>query len=50
MNLSFNSARLDFRPLMDADIELAITLFTDPEVTKYVGELCTEKVHNLNFI
>jgi len=39
MNLILQTERLTLTPLADGDIDLAIELFTDPEVTKYVGEL-----------
>lgn len=35
--LEFDSERLSYRPLSEEDVDLAIELWTDPEVTKYVG-------------
>ena len=38
MNLSFTSDRLSYRPLEMDDLDLALALFTDEAVTRYVGE------------
>ncbi len=37
INLSFNSVRLQFSPLSDDDLQLGLELWTDPEITKFVG-------------
>ncbi|MEM9148529.1 MAG: GNAT family N-acetyltransferase [Pseudomonadota bacterium] len=37
MNLVFESERLEFRPLQLDDVDLAIALWTDPEVVRYVS-------------
>ena len=37
LNLNFESERLLFRPLNETDKTLSIELWTDPEITKYVG-------------
>ena len=37
VQLCFDSKRLDFKPLAEDDLDLAIELWTDPEVTQYVG-------------
>lgn len=42
IELTFKSERLLFRPLCDIDQALAIELWTDPEVTQYVGGTATE--------
>lgn len=38
MNLVFESDRLVFRPLAEADIDLAIEQWTDPDVVKYTAD------------
>lgn len=38
MNLVFDSERLEFRPLSDADLDLVIEQWTDPDVVKYVAD------------
>ncbi len=38
MDLIFESERLSYRPLCDADIDLSIELWTDPEVTRYTAD------------
>jgi len=38
MNLVFESERLLFRPLSEADIDLAIDQWTDPDVVKYAAD------------
>lgn len=38
MNLVFDSERLEFRPLIDTDLDLVIEQWTDPEVVKYVAD------------
>ena len=43
MNLVFESDRLRFRPLEVADLDLAIEQWTDPDVTKYVGQKTSTK-------
>lgn len=42
MSLDFESARLRFRPLADDDIDLALELFTDAEVSRFIGGAMTE--------
>ncbi|MEO0328358.1 MAG: GNAT family N-acetyltransferase [Pseudomonadota bacterium] len=37
MKLEFNSTRLSFSPLSIDDLDMAIDLWTDPEIAKYVG-------------
>lgn len=37
MNLTFESDRLVFRPLSEADLNLVIDQWTDPDVVKYAG-------------
>lgn len=44
MNLVFDSERLEFRPLSDADMDLLVEQWTDPDVVKYVADkTCTEE-------
>jgi len=38
MNLVFESERLEFRPLSDADLDLVTEQWTDPDVVKYVAD------------
>ena len=42
MNLNLLTDRLRLSPLADADIDLSLEMFTDPEVVRYVCELMTE--------
>ena len=42
MNLQLLSDRLIFTPLELADIDLAVELWTDPEVVRYIEEVSTE--------
>lgn len=37
MELTFESDRLAFRPLLESDLDLAIEQWADPDVVKYVG-------------
>lgn len=41
MNLEFTSDRLSYRPLNRDDLDLALALFTDEAVTRYVGQTQT---------
>jgi RimJ/RimL family protein N-acetyltransferase len=43
MNLEFCSDRLRLTPLSSSDIDLALEMFTDPEVVRYVGDLMDEQ-------
>ncbi len=48
MELTLSTDRLILRPLCDDDLDLAIELFTDPDVVRYVGKLLTvEEVKDL---
>ncbi len=38
MNLTFKSERLLYRPLTEADLDLVVALWTDPDVVKYLDE------------
>lgn len=38
MNLVFESERLVYRPLSEADVDLSIDQWTDPDVTKYTAD------------
>ena len=42
MNLQLLSDRMIFTPLELADVDLAVELWTDPEVVKYIEEVSTE--------
>jgi RimJ/RimL family protein N-acetyltransferase len=42
MNLELLTDRLRFTPLVEADIDLTIALWTDPEVVKHICEVATE--------
>jgi len=39
MNLELHTGRLQLTPLAPADLDLALEMWTDPEVVKYVGDL-----------
>jgi len=43
MNLELHTERLSLRPFADTDLDLALEMWTDPEVVKYVGEVMTEE-------
>lgn len=43
MNLELHTERLSLSPFADADLELALEMWTDPEVVKYVGDVMTEE-------
>ncbi len=43
MNLDFCSDRLRLTPLSSSDIDLALVMFTDPDVVRYVGDLMDEE-------
>ena len=42
MKLDMQTERLRLTPLVDADIDLSLEMFTDPEVIEYVCDLMTE--------
>ncbi|MEM7238036.1 MAG: GNAT family N-acetyltransferase [Pseudomonadota bacterium] len=42
MDLDFSSERLRLAPLSWSDLDLALEMFTDPEVVRYVGDLMDE--------
>ncbi|MEO9827721.1 MAG: GNAT family N-acetyltransferase [Paracoccaceae bacterium] len=44
MNLEFCSDRLRLTPLSWSDFDLALEMFTDPEVMRYVGDLMDEEI------
>ena len=37
LELNLQSIRLNFRPVQECDLDLAIEMFTDPDVMKYLG-------------
>jgi RimJ/RimL family protein N-acetyltransferase len=43
MNLELHTERLSLRPFADTDLDLALEMWADPEVVKYVGDVMTEK-------
>jgi RimJ/RimL family protein N-acetyltransferase len=43
MNLDLQTERLLLRPLADSDLNLALEMFTDEEITKYIGSVSTEE-------
>lgn len=43
MNLEFHTKRLRLTPLSNADLDLSLEMFTDPEVVEYVCDLMTEQ-------
>lgn len=43
MNLILTTERLQLTPLAVEDIDVALEMFTDPEVVKYLGDLMTEE-------
>ena len=47
--LELETDRLILRPLQLADIDLGTALFTDPQVVKYVCDLCTQEEIEENF-
>ncbi len=44
IHLTFDSERLRFQPLGDEDLPFSVELWTNPEITKYVGGPSTEDV------
>jgi hypothetical protein len=42
MKLELNTERLQVTPLEPADLDIALEIFTDPEVVKYVGGRLSE--------
>ncbi len=44
MDLELITDRLRLAPLSSCDLDLALEMFTDPEVVKYVGDLMTEEM------
>jgi len=43
IDLTFESERMAFKPLAEDDLPLAIELWTDPEITKFVGGTTPEE-------
>lgn len=43
MNLELQTERLSLRPLVAGDFDLALEMFTDEAVTRYIGNVFTEK-------
>ena len=43
MNLELTTQRLILNPLVLADVDLAIEMYTDPDVTKYIGGILSEE-------
>lgn len=43
MNLELHTERLFLSPFADTDLGLALEMWTDPEVVKYVGDVMTEE-------
>lgn len=43
MNLDLQTKRLSLRPLAVSDLDLALEMFTDEAVTRYIGNVSTEE-------
>lgn len=43
LKLEFHTERLTLSPLADSDLDVALEMFTDPNVVKYVCDLMTEE-------
>lgn len=44
LNLELETDRLILRPLVEADLDIAVTLWSDPEVTRFVAERAYSEV------